>query len=257
MKKKQKRKRKDCPYAAFSGNIEDVKKALDAGADVNAKDNTGFTALIWASIYGHTEIVRKLLNAGADVNAKTNSGQTALIGASINRHTEVVKILEEAATKEGTKKRKATEINPTAVKKAKVATEIPAEDSEKIDTSVSNNTKDRQTITEKTFGGRVPRSVSEIGLLPTTGFELGVNELKGKTGINIPIEIETGMYIPREIETEIENLLEYSKKHIKNFKTSSDTPISPLTGMLGFFLAKYAILNKISLVELLVGEEKN
>ena len=66
---------------------------MDAGADVNAKDLVGNTALSEASYGGHTEIVAMLLEKGADVNAKNNDGDTALILASEEGHTEIVKLL--------------------------------------------------------------------------------------------------------------------------------------------------------------------
>jgi len=68
---------------------------LDAGADVNATDNRGSTALMKASWNGNIEIVKMLLKKGADVNAKTNDNITALSGASVNGHTEVAELLEK------------------------------------------------------------------------------------------------------------------------------------------------------------------
>ena len=47
-----------------------MKLLLSKGADVNAKDQSGYTALSWASSGGHSEIVRLLFQKGADVNAK-------------------------------------------------------------------------------------------------------------------------------------------------------------------------------------------
>ena len=43
---------------------------MDAGADVNAQDNSGWTALTHAAWGGNTEIVRTLMDVGADVNAQ-------------------------------------------------------------------------------------------------------------------------------------------------------------------------------------------
>ena len=66
---------------------------LDAGADKDAKNNDGGTALIYASINGHESCVRALLDAGADKDAKHNDGQTALMFATENGHEAVVTLL--------------------------------------------------------------------------------------------------------------------------------------------------------------------
>ena len=52
--------------ASESGNTKMVKELIDNGADVNAKDNRGKTALMRASQRGHTEVVSLLKNAGAE-----------------------------------------------------------------------------------------------------------------------------------------------------------------------------------------------
>lgn len=74
---------------AFIGllTIDAVKLLIDSGADVNAKDDLGYTALIRLA-GGPTDrksieqVVDILIQAGADVNAKTRKGLTALDGAS-------------------------------------------------------------------------------------------------------------------------------------------------------------------------------
>ena len=79
--------------AAFSGDTATVQALLDAGADVNAKSNAGWTALFYAAESGHTATVQALLDAGADVSAKNNLGWTALMGAAINGHAATVRAL--------------------------------------------------------------------------------------------------------------------------------------------------------------------
>ena len=59
-----------CPY---------TRVLIDAGADVNAKEEDGWTALMWASRYGRTETVNLLIDAGADINIKNELGWTALM----------------------------------------------------------------------------------------------------------------------------------------------------------------------------------
>lgn len=70
-----------------------VEMLLSGGADVNAKNRDGWTALMWASWYGHKDVVSLLLANGADVNAKDSNGRTALMWASINGHKDVVSLL--------------------------------------------------------------------------------------------------------------------------------------------------------------------
>lgn len=51
--------------AAMSGNLEELKKLISDGADVNAKNDDGKTALIYAAMYGHMDCVELLKKAGA------------------------------------------------------------------------------------------------------------------------------------------------------------------------------------------------
>ena len=76
-----------------AGKTDLVKKKIESGADVNVKNNNGYTPLFLASEKGYTEIVKLLLEYGADVNVKTNYENTPLYCASINGHTEIVKLL--------------------------------------------------------------------------------------------------------------------------------------------------------------------
>ena len=79
--------------AAGKGNLHDVRVALSAGADINAKNIEGATTLMLASRYGHTAMVELLLDKGADVNAKDANGATALIMASLSGYSKVVILL--------------------------------------------------------------------------------------------------------------------------------------------------------------------
>lgn len=101
--------------AAFRGKVDDVRAALEGGADVNERDPVGATALVYASMGGHVEVVLVLLGAGANPNLITSGGDvsvladfgkleklrvrshlpgaTALHHAALAGHTEVVKLL--------------------------------------------------------------------------------------------------------------------------------------------------------------------
>lgn len=68
--------------AAARNDVEEAKKLLARGADVNAKMSDGYTALMYGAFYGSAEVVAFLLDNGAEVNARHKSGLTALIEAA-------------------------------------------------------------------------------------------------------------------------------------------------------------------------------
>lgn len=70
-------------HAAAFGSIEAVKLLLDAGADVNAKNDFGATALLWCARDG--EKARLLIEHGADVNARSKQGRTPLMLAGMRQ----------------------------------------------------------------------------------------------------------------------------------------------------------------------------
>jgi ankyrin repeat protein len=67
--------------AAAAGHARAVTPLLGAGAEVNAANCTGWTALVWAARGGHGPVVEALLAGGANVNAVDSSGETALTRA--------------------------------------------------------------------------------------------------------------------------------------------------------------------------------
>ena len=60
--------------AAKRGDLETLKAELRSGADVNAAQGDGFTALHWAAKTGNREVAEILIAAGADIRATTRLG---------------------------------------------------------------------------------------------------------------------------------------------------------------------------------------
>lgn len=118
--------------AAEVGDIEKVRSLLAGGADPNARDRDGYTALIWAAYRdrneiasalvqakadvnlkepfmglfalgtaagrGNAQMVEELLKAGADVHQEDNSGHSCLTSAALEGHATVVRRLVEAGS---------------------------------------------------------------------------------------------------------------------------------------------------------------
>jgi TonB family protein len=81
--------------AAGEGRVDDVRALLDAGLDVNARNEDAWTPLLYAALGGHPEVVNLLLEYGADVNASNSAGWTPLIAAAMSGRAEVVGMLLE------------------------------------------------------------------------------------------------------------------------------------------------------------------
>jgi ankyrin repeat protein len=76
--------------AAGENNLQEARRLLSVGADVNYKDNDGETPLSVASYNGHVQVVTELVEHGADIEAKDNVGDTSLHCAWWNGHLAVV-----------------------------------------------------------------------------------------------------------------------------------------------------------------------
>ncbi|XP_019616570.1 PREDICTED: death-associated protein kinase 1-like [Branchiostoma belcheri] len=80
-------------WAVQEGDVETVRRGLQAGRDFNHRFLNDRTALHWASKYGQTGVVELLIQHGADLEARYKNGVTALHLASLNGRTGVVELL--------------------------------------------------------------------------------------------------------------------------------------------------------------------
>jgi uncharacterized protein len=69
-------------FAAQEGQLSCVELLLERGAQVDAADLTGRTALMQAARCGHLSIAEKLIEAGADVNAQSGWATTLIVAAT-------------------------------------------------------------------------------------------------------------------------------------------------------------------------------
>jgi len=84
----------------YWGNVEIVRMLIDAGADVNLKDNNGDTPLHVAAKYGRVEIVRILINARANLDVQNNHDETPVHYAAMNGNPGIARMLIDAGADE-------------------------------------------------------------------------------------------------------------------------------------------------------------
>jgi ankyrin repeat protein len=72
---------------------------LEHGADINVQNQLGWSPLHLASINGALDVGHLLLGHGADVQAKGNDGKTALQEAADRGYNEVVELLRKHGAK--------------------------------------------------------------------------------------------------------------------------------------------------------------
>jgi len=74
---------------------EMCKLLLDSDADVNAKKDVGYSALMIAARYNHLREASVLLRAGAEIEAQDKQGETALAKAMKHQKIEMVELLKQ------------------------------------------------------------------------------------------------------------------------------------------------------------------
>ncbi len=79
--------------SAEKGHEKCIRVLLDSGADIDAVNGTGLTALHLAARNGHIDVMKTLLKHDAYVDATDESGWTALHHAANNDCEAVVRLL--------------------------------------------------------------------------------------------------------------------------------------------------------------------
>lgn len=87
-------------WAAWRGQVEDVKALLDYGADPGKTDYEGYTALAKACEGGHVYCVRLLISGGAPLDSVTKKGYTHLhvaCGSLLTNNSVLAELINNGA----------------------------------------------------------------------------------------------------------------------------------------------------------------
>ena len=79
--------------ATYNNDVETAKVLIDAGADVNIQDHIKNNPFLYAGAEGHIEILKLTIEAGADPAITNRYGGTALIPASEHGYIDVIREL--------------------------------------------------------------------------------------------------------------------------------------------------------------------
>ncbi len=81
--------------AAITGSAEEVLTLISKGANIEAVDEEGYTALMIAALYDHKKTVEVLLDKGAKIDVANKNGGTVITIASSYYHDEIFKTIQK------------------------------------------------------------------------------------------------------------------------------------------------------------------
>ncbi len=86
--------------AAGKGETKEMAELLRKGAQIEAKNGSGKTALIWAAINGQDSAIQMLLDKGAKINERDSSGYTATKWAKVFGKQNTAELLKSKGGEE-------------------------------------------------------------------------------------------------------------------------------------------------------------
>jgi ankyrin repeat protein len=187
----------DLADAAMRGDIDAVRSQLEGGADVNANQGDGMTALHWAAHKDNLEMARMLLAAGADVERGTRIGSIVpLFLAATNGSAAMIELLLDA----GADANATNELGTTVLMKAAASGSLDAV-TNLLDNGASLNVREKaREQTALMFAAGLDRA-PVVRLLAARGADLDAiskmvpvgNDLVDEEGNPIPAPSRTGI----------------------------------------------------------------
>ncbi len=84
---------------ARSGDVKKITELIEAGIDINIKNESGHSALMLAAYNGQFSTTQFLIDHGADVNSVDESSNSILMGVVFKGHSSIFEILVTAGAR--------------------------------------------------------------------------------------------------------------------------------------------------------------
>jgi ankyrin repeat protein len=82
-------------YAALADDPRIIEALLSSSADIEAKDDQGYTPLLLSVVYGKARSTDTLLARGAKVGVRNKEGQSVLDCAKLAANPAIVNVVED------------------------------------------------------------------------------------------------------------------------------------------------------------------
>ena len=165
-----------------SADHKQITAALSNGANVNAADSKGHTALMTAAMKNtHPEVIELLINSGADVHAQTKKGVTVLVYAEANKHLRNTKAMELIRSPSGQQAKKSV-MTPEKFMNLCVAG-TPAQIATAIKTGVNINAPHTHGITPLMAAARA-NDPTAVNVLLNAGASIKPKDQAGRTALD-------------------------------------------------------------------------
>lgn len=213
-------------WAAAIGIASTVEKLIEMGANVDARDVEGRTALMHAAkedfaFSEYTAVYRSLLRAGADVDAADKTGATAVAWVARDGKPELVTQLIEAGANVNTKDSQGKTPLMEAMHQSFAESQYEEVTECLVDAGADANTRDHTGKTAlihlvlEDFGGNlrisgltkeqvreesIPEKIPFIDTLAKAGADLNLRDATGKTALDWATERKEGPVVDRLIE---------------------------------------------------------
>jgi ankyrin repeat protein len=168
--------------AASRDNAAGVKAALVAGADVNARDNHGQTALLFAVQHNDLALALELIQNGADINAQALNQDTPwLLAGALGRTEMLVAMLETGKVDYAIRNRYGGNALIPACERGHVDTVRLLLERSKIDVNHINNLGWTGLLEAVILSDGGPRHVEIVRLLLAAGADPNIADKEGVT----------------------------------------------------------------------------